>query len=198
MLLVHQRGGSCIHKHACIICKEATDDRDRVTLTQKGCLSINSASKEREDDISAEPGDIVHQKCRKEYTHSDKIAAQKRTRRTGSSSPVKKKKCLRSVESKIDHSSQSVLSCQSKQVVRNDKIEKRDPIQKDVFQESTKKACDGKKRGERDKWAIEVDRRLAFASDCCAYDVVYHNVCSSNFRSGYGIPQAFSCVKEES
>jgi len=47
------------------------------------------------------------------------------------------------------------------------------------------------KRGEHERWAVEVKGRLAFTSDCCAYDVVYHNVCNSNFRSGYGVPKAF-------
>lgn len=53
------------------------------------------------------------------------------------------------------------------------------------------------KRGEHERWAVEVKGRLAFTSDCCAYDVVYHNVCNSNFRSGYGVPKAFFEKKNE-
>ena len=44
-------------------------------------------------------------------------------------------------------------------------------------------------RGDDDKWANEVYSRLAFASDCCAYDVVDHNVCSTNFGKDLEFPR---------
>ena len=69
-------------------------------------------------------------------------------------------------------------------------MEKLIPVRTDCFKESLLKAS--AVRGDDDKWANEVYSRLTFASDCCAYDVVYHNVCSSNFRKGSGIPQTFS------
>ena len=58
------------------------------------------------------------------------------------------------------------------------------------------KACE--ERGEGDKWANEINSRLAVAADCCAQDVVYHNVCSTNFRLGSGIPKCFSDPGNES
>ena len=69
-------------------------------------------------------------------------------------------------------------------------MEKLIPIRTDRFKESILKAC--AVRRDDDKWANEVYSRLAFASDCCAYHVVDHNVCSTNFWKGSGIPHTFS------
>ena len=68
-------------------------------------------------------------------------------------------------------------------------MEKLIPVRTDCFKESVLKAC--AVRGDGDKWANEVYSRLAFASNCCAYHVVDHNMCSTNFRKGSGIPQTF-------
>ena len=51
--------------------------------------------------------------------------------------------------------------------------------------------CQSAVRGDDDKLANEVYSRLAFASHCCAYVVIDHNVCSTKFPKGSGIPQTF-------
>ncbi|KAK7096728.1 hypothetical protein V1264_003797 [Littorina saxatilis] len=173
----------------CAICEQATKPGDHVKLTEKGCSGINSASIERGDNLQVKAGQLVHAKCRKDYTHHNSIAALKRSVREGTPSPVKKRRSLRSHHN-FDFKAQCLFCCQSTEPLRNRKVEKLIPVRTDCFQESIVKVCGV--RGDDDKWANEVNSRLAFASDCCAYDVVYHNVCSTNFRKGSGIPQSFS------
>ena len=173
----------------CAICKQATKPGDRVKLSEKGCSGIHSASRERGDNLQVTAGQVVHAKCPKDYTHPNCIAAFKPSEREGTPSPVKKRRSLRS-HRVFDFKAQCLFCCQSTEHSRNRKEEKLIPVRTDCFKESILKAC--AVRGGDDKWANEVYSRLAFASDCCAYDVVDHNVCSTNFRKGSGIPQTFS------
>ncbi|KAK7494242.1 hypothetical protein BaRGS_00014524 [Batillaria attramentaria] len=142
----------------CAICEQATKPGHRVKLTEKGCFGINSASRERGDNLQVKAGQLVHAKC-KDYTHPNSIAALKRSVREGTPSPVKKRS-LRSHQ-KFYFKAQCVFCCQSTEPLRNRKVEKLIPVRTDCFQESIVKA-------------------------------IYHNVCSTNFRKGSGIPQSFS------
>ena len=173
----------------CAICKQATKPGDRVKLSEKSCSGIHSASRERGDNLQVTAGQVVHAKCRKDYTHPNCIAAFKPSAREGTPSPVKKRRSLQS-HHVFDFKAQCLFCCQSTEPSKNRKVEKLIPVRTDCFKESILKAC--AVRVDDDKWANEVYSRLAFASDCCAYDVVDHNVCGTNFREGSGIPQTFS------
>ena len=55
------------------------------------------------------------------------------------------------------------------------------------FQDKIKKCCNERK----DLWSEIVNGRLEFAQDLHAADAVYHNLCSTNFRTGKQVPQQF-------
>ncbi|KAK2725721.1 hypothetical protein QYM36_000271, partial [Artemia franciscana] len=65
----------------CILCQQdiSSDDDTSVVLTAKGALSVSTASKDRGDQIAAEPGQIVHKACRKDYCRQSTIYSLKRT-----------------------------------------------------------------------------------------------------------------------
>ena len=80
----------------CALCGLPTIQEDRITLTEKGCKSLNKASKKRQDHIRVKSGYFVHAKFRKDYTHPHYIAKRKLDLKDKSPSPEKKKKSLRS------------------------------------------------------------------------------------------------------
>ena len=57
----------------CVICKKGFLKKENVTLTQKGCDSINKASKQRKEDIHTVPGDLVHAVCRQRFTNKHHV-----------------------------------------------------------------------------------------------------------------------------
>ncbi|KAK2708552.1 hypothetical protein QYM36_014231 [Artemia franciscana] len=65
----------------CILCQQdiSSDDDTSIVLTAKGALSVSTASKDRGDQIAAEPGQIVHKACRKDYCRQSTIYSLKRT-----------------------------------------------------------------------------------------------------------------------
>ncbi|KAK2716796.1 hypothetical protein QYM36_007069 [Artemia franciscana] len=65
----------------CILCQQdiSSDDDTSVVLTVKGALSVSTASKDRGDQIAAEPGQIVHKACRKDFCRQSTIYSLKRT-----------------------------------------------------------------------------------------------------------------------
>ena len=96
----------------CAICKQATKPGDRVKLSEKGCSGIHSARRERGDNLQVTAGQVVHAKCRKDYTHPNCIAAFKPSAREGTPSPVKKRRSLRS-HHVFDFKAQCLFCCQS-------------------------------------------------------------------------------------
>ncbi|KAK2725706.1 hypothetical protein QYM36_000263 [Artemia franciscana] len=64
-----------------ILCQQdiSSDDDTSVVLTAKGALSVSTASKDRGDQIAAEPVQIVHKACRKDYCRQSTIYSLKRT-----------------------------------------------------------------------------------------------------------------------
>lgn len=76
----------------CVICQEVTAKSDSATLGEKGANNINFSSRERGDTISAQAGDVVHVKCRKDYIKPSSIKISKRQAgQTSSKSPKKKR-----------------------------------------------------------------------------------------------------------
>ena len=58
----------------CAICQKSLDNvNDVVTLREKGSEGINRASRKRNDLIQTVSGQKVHQTCRREYYHPNKI-----------------------------------------------------------------------------------------------------------------------------
>ena len=57
----------------CILCNKYVGVGEVVTLRQKGADSINKASKERGDELEANPGSNEHKSCWLEYTNAKSI-----------------------------------------------------------------------------------------------------------------------------
>ena len=57
-----------------------------------------------------------------------------------------------------------------------------------IFQTSIKQVCEER----NDEWSQQVMGRISYASDLCAKNAVYHHQCSTNFRTGRGIPKQFN------
>ena len=54
----------------CCLCREPlSNGKTTVTIREKGAKNINEYSKLRNDSICVEPGQTLHQDCRREYTN---------------------------------------------------------------------------------------------------------------------------------
>eukprot|EP00745_Piridium_sociabile_P028795 TRINITY_DN4651_c0_g1_i13.p1 TRINITY_DN4651_c0_g1~~TRINITY_DN4651_c0_g1_i13.p1 ORF type:complete len:569 (-),score=93.64 TRINITY_DN4651_c0_g1_i13:45-1751(-) len=181
----------------CIICNLGFCSQDRkVILTQKGCAGINKVSSQRGDGIVASVGSFVHAKCRREYTNINVIAQFIRSRQTDQSPQKSLKRTLRTVDSAYNPATQC-LFC-----LKGEKWSRRGghkvcvgltSVTTTQFQDSVANICSS--RG--DAWSRKVKARLEFLQDCFAHDVVYHSVCSTNFRTGKHIPRMFSDIDDE-
>ena len=52
----------------CVFCEKSLEEGNAVKLFQKGCDTINRASKKNGDSIEVKEGDRVHKECRRTYT----------------------------------------------------------------------------------------------------------------------------------
>ena len=65
----------------CKICKETVDERDKKSysvVTGKGVYSILSASRERDDVLEIDVGEVVHVSCCARYTNKRSIEQDKK------------------------------------------------------------------------------------------------------------------------
>jgi len=51
----------------CAICNKPIGTSPKATLGEKGCVSINKASEEKNQTVHCVPGQLVHQECRRKY-----------------------------------------------------------------------------------------------------------------------------------
>ena len=172
----------------CVICDQPILVGEASSkLTQKGCDGIKKASEARGVDISAVPGQQVHQDCRKTHCNERCIDAYKR-----------KLECVSTLQSQSSHSLRSgkVPFSYNKQCLfcgTNDIYDGRKkeyiliPIRTYDFQEKVREICI--KRD--DDWAKRVKVRIDCVHDLHAADAVYHQACSVNFRTGKQVPQKF-------
>ena len=166
----------------CVFCrKHVKDDENCVTLRDKGSKSINATSKQFDDSINTVVGQIVHVDCRRDYVNKWCIEARKR----GSNNVehgASKKRMLRSSE----HFSFDVhcVFCGNGAMWKGRRKESAGslvPVRTiHAFRDSVLKAYTVR----NDHWAQTVSARLGFAEDCVAVEAVYHQACSTNFRTG--------------
>lgn len=175
---------------SCIICGKGFDKENvKVTLGERGSSGINKSSDQLGEDIHAELGDFVHKQCRVVYTNKNVIASKLQK---GKHASTPKKRPLRSCTSSAD--SPTCLFCGQvekivKKVGKNSIYGKFIPVRtKTQFQESVLEHCSKR----NDTWSRDVKAKIEYMQDCFAHDVVYHNVCYSNFRTGCQVPKVFS------
>lgn len=170
----------------CIICKTQLSKLDQVaTLTQKGCDGILKASKARHSEIEAVPGQKVHIKCRSEHTNPKAIGCHNKRKLSGETEY--KPKTRRSEESSFSYRDNCIF-CGRPDTYNGKKPEhKLVPVRTMDFQEKVLQACE---KYDSD-WAAVVRGRVSFACDLPAADAVYHELCSTNFRTGKQVPRIF-------
>ena len=172
----------------CAICKENIAPGAGVSLTEKGSNGINRASKEREDQVEVEAGDQVHKDCRREFCRPSNIEKEKRkrsheglghthrpARQSGSQQFDFKTHCLycgRFIDEEYERK-------KSRSVYRVTLLDVQDVV---------RRVCEER----ADDWAEEVRARILQVHDLPAADAIYHQSCSSNFRTKKQIPSTFS------
>ena len=73
----------------CCICNDKLDNgQSTVQLRDKGSDGMNKASKERGDTITVQPGQYVHQECRKVYCNPKIIELNKKKTNKGNNTTV--------------------------------------------------------------------------------------------------------------
>lgn len=179
----------------CKICKKAFLGAEAiVTLRKKGCEGIARASLSRGDDIHTEPGQQVHKECRKVYCNENEIAASKRKSAIDTGTSAGEQRILRSARSPFVYK-EHCLFCGG-----SDTFNHRRPkeghklvrVQTDQFHSEITTLCDERE----DVWSHAVRGRLNNINDPFSADVVYHQVCSVNFRTNKRIPQQFRQVND--
>lgn len=167
----------------CLICKKCVrpGGEETVVIGQKGSDGINKASKLRNDSIIASAGITVHKECRRIYINPREIKLH--------------------VNKNVEKVSISIVTrSQQKQFVMKDhclfcgepdfyygkkKVSELIPVKTDdKFKETILDECS--KRS--DSWSDIVKGRIEFVQDLFAADAVYHQTCSTHFRTGKSVP----------
>ena len=173
----------------CVFCETYLSESQTATLTAKGCDGIRRASTERGVDIRVQPGQKVHQSCRRAFCNPNNITADTR-KRTYEQSSMSRQNVLRS-ETPTFCFREHCFFCGFPGREDHRRKNKNQPLIKvrtTEFTEEINRTCD--RRG--DKWSEVVKGRLNIVSDLFAADAVYHQVCSVNFRTDKAIPLMFS------
>lgn len=183
----------------CVICQTPITEgsTDIVTLGEKGSDGINRASQERNDTILTAPGQQVHKICRRDYCKPQNIQRALKESQGETSSPQKKRSLTRSAESSFSFQT-DCFYCATEVVFESDDKKSRP---KDVFNVTTvetKNVVLNVCSNRGDTWAAAVRARLLNVHDLPAADAVYHQSCSSNFRTGKQIPLAYSTAENAS
>ena len=183
----------CTKMAACVICKHCIDfDRPELysKLSEKGCSSINEASRQRGlscDDLvySESSPQYTHIKCRSKHTNSKAIKASLKRRPT----PTDTQRNLRSQVSPFHYRTCCILCTTN----INTDLAKRYPnkksyqfshIQSLEFQKTLQKFATER----QDEWGQAVLSCLSAINDLPAEEAVYHWDCNIHFRDGRNIP----------
>ncbi|CAG2250738.1 unnamed protein product [Mytilus edulis] len=165
----------------CVFCQQPLDNGEKtVLLRQKGCEGINRANEVLNTSIETRPGQIVHQDCRRDFCRHREI------RQLENSSVLSEKsRQLRSAANNFsfrDH----CLFC-ALPIKKNGNKRSADcyPVRTFDFQNAVRATC----LDRNDEWGYQVLERIEFGRDLPAVDAVYHQVCSTNFRTMRQIPK---------
>lgn len=165
----------------CCICGEDFDVKENSfnVLTHKRCETINGVN----SSLGVKPGQKIHRKCR-----VDLVRPKQLTRATQDDQAPKSVVKRRSSEQQFN-SKEHCFFCG--QTPKYDGKKKEFHIMIHVrtteFQGSISRVC----KERNDDWAQIVLGRLEYLQDLHAADAVYHQICSSNFRTGRNVPMKY-------
>lgn len=163
------------------------DAHESVKLTQKGADGINRSSKDRNDDIQAGAGDFVHITCRQRYVNKKNIALSVSKK----GNPVQPIQSLK--RPRISGPQQKKCLFCDKEVVF---VENNNPVDGSAVMTHGKKSFTStilaKAKERADDWGTEIAGKIGyFMNDLRAFDIVYHQQCSVNFRTFRFVPKQF-------
>ena len=165
---------------SCCICRgDFTDENPSSLLTQKGCDTINRV----DSLINAQPGRRIHRKCRVELVRQPKQL----NSRPDDEAPrdvVRR----RSTQFKFNSSEHCIFCGQSAKYDGKKKGFDVIPVRTIDFQETIRITCNKR----NDDWSQTLLGRLEYLQDLHAADVVYHQTCSINFRTGKNVPKQYN------
>ncbi|CAH3022720.1 unnamed protein product, partial [Porites evermanni] len=169
----------------CVICKElSTNGLETVELRQKGSDGINNASKLRGDTLQTFAGQRVHQKCRQKYCHVKVIRSYIKKHTADEETSSSASRTLRSSEPTFDFGERCLFCSQPAKLTGNKRGHDVFPVRTLDFQTTLNRICEER----RDGWAEKVHGRISFSQDLIAAGAIYHQVCSTNFRTGKQVP----------
>ncbi|CAH3187344.1 unnamed protein product [Porites lobata] len=169
----------------CVICKElSTNGLETVELRQKGSDGINNASKLRGDTLQTFAGQRVHQKCRQKYCHVKVIRSYIKKHTADEETSSSASRTLRSSEPTFDFGERCLFCSQPAKLTGNKRGHDVFPVRTLDFQTALNRICEER----RDGWAEKVHGRISFSQDLIAAGAIYHQVCSTNFRTGKQVP----------
>lgn len=160
----------------CSVCLESTTDgKPIVVLKQKGSGGVNLASVKRGSDLK---GDTVHINYRRIHCRENTI------KHSLAYNQQLDEQCseLRSAHRLFNF--QEYCGQSAKSGLKRSRNSDVYQVRTHDFQDSVLLAC----RNRNDKWSNSVSGRLASMNDLHAADTIYHQQCSSNFRTGKNVP----------
>ena len=149
-------------------------------LTQKGCDKIN----EVDSSIGAQPGRKVHTKCRLDLIRPHSYKQDGMPKAKDSSPAVRR----RSTSLPFNVQEQCIFCGLPAKYTGKKKGYDVIPVRTMEFQDTVLMIC----KERTDPWSQVVLGRLEYLRDLHASDAVYHQTCSSNFRTGKDIPAQYS------
>lgn len=171
----------------CLLCDQNLDSGEKTVVPQRrGRDTINNASAQRGDTLCIAEGQAVHEHCRRVYTNKNNISSFLKKKRL--ESEAKSDQELRSKSHSFDFRTCCLFCGREAQTDGNSVW----PVRTLDFQKSIMTNC----LERRDEWAEKVKGRLEFVSDLPAADAVYHQSCSTNFRTKRQVPASFATGKE--
>ena len=175
----------------CPICEEPlTNGQNTIKVTKKGSEGISRASEKRKRKLQIPAGQSVHEQCRHDYCNKHCIA---RDLKQEQNAPSTSSPCKRRSQEPFRFAEQCLFCAQPANLSGRRKSLDVYPVRTSDFQPKIKSLC--KERGF-DSWALKVQGRIEFAQDLHAADAIYHQDCSTNFRTGKSIPVAHQLTKE--
>ena len=141
------------------------------------------------DGLTAVPGQVVHPECRKSYCHPNiqRQVIEKHDEETISS--PRTRKC----GVKFDFKTKCLLCGKDAKFKLNKRGNDVWPVTTLSFISNLKETCNKR----QDDWGNMVLGRLEYAQDLPAVEAKYHNVCLTNFNSGYQVPKRYLSEDEQ-
>ena len=172
----------------CPFCSESLSNGELTNkLTQKGCDRIQKASRERGFTLSVSLDQLVHTKCRSDFTNTKSIENYKKRKLETDENGNSKQK-LRSEQSPFSYKDHC-LFCTCGDPYNGKKLEsKLVRVRSFKYQKKILECCDK----FPSEWSDAIKGRILFVHDLPAAAAVYHKICDVNFRTGRHIPGIFN------